>query len=73
MLASVYYKSPAQFVKKIRDKANEKFDLVEDEAEGDGDLLDVTDKNAPAGEYVDSTGVKRSEYLKNSEQQQEFY
>lgn len=44
MLASVYYKTPEQFVKKIRDKINERFDLETDE---------IVDKQA---EYVDSTG-----------------
>ena len=52
MLASVYYKPPEQFVKKLRDKINERFDLETDE---------IVDKTA---EYVDSTGVKRSEYTK---------
>ena len=50
MLSSVYYKTPEQFVKKLRDKINERFDLETDE---------IVDK---AAEYVDSTGVKRSEY-----------
>jgi hypothetical protein len=44
MLSSVYYKTPEQFVKKLRDKINERFDLETDE---------IVDKQA---EYVDSTG-----------------
>ena len=31
MLSSVYYKTPEQFVKKLRDKINERFDLETDE------------------------------------------
>lgn len=31
MLASVYSKAPEQFVKKIRDKINERFDLENEE------------------------------------------
>ena len=54
MLASVYYKPPEQFVKKLRDKINERFDLETDE---------IVDRTT---EYVDSTGVKRSEYTKSA-------
>ena len=56
MLSSVYYKTPEQFVKRIRERLNERVDL-----ENDSDIIDEQ-------EYVDSTGVKRSEYLKNTEQ-----
>ena len=49
MLSSVYYKPPEQFVKKIRDRINERLDLENDDAR-------------PNDDYVDSTGVKRSEY-----------
>ncbi len=48
-LASIYTKPPEQFVKKIRDRINERFDLEYEE-----DEVDV--------EYVDSTGQKREEY-----------
>ena len=54
MLSSVYYKPPETFVKKIRDRINEHLDL--DEGEEAQDL-----------EYVDSMGVKKSEYIKQSE------
>jgi AP-1 complex subunit beta-1 len=56
MLSSVYYKTPEQFVKRIRERLNERMDL-----DNEGEL-------ATAEEYLDSTGVKRSEYLKNAEQ-----
>lgn len=56
ILPSVYYKTPEQFVKSIREPLNERVDL-----ENDGDIIGEQ-------EYVDSTGVKRSEYLKNTEQ-----
>ena len=49
LLSSVYYKPPEQFVKKIRDRINERLDLENDDAR-------------PNEEYEDSTGVKRSEY-----------
>jgi hypothetical protein len=53
MLSSVYYKPPETFVKKIRDRINERLDL-----EDDGVVL----KNSEE-EYVDSMGIKRSEYI----------
>jgi len=56
MLSSVYYKTPEQFVKRIRERLNERMDL-----DNEGEM-------ANAEEYLDSTGVKRSEYLKNAEQ-----
>jgi hypothetical protein len=55
MLASVYYKTPEQFVKRIRESLNERVDLEHESGEVEQD-------------YMDSTGVKRSEYLKNAEQ-----
>jgi vesicle coat complex subunit len=54
MLSSVYYKPPETFVKKIRDRINEQPEL--DEAE-----------EGVEQEYVDSMGVKKSEYIKESE------
>ena len=50
-LSSVYYKPPESFVKKIRDRINERFDLEYDE-----------NAVAPDEDYLDSTGQKRSEY-----------
>lgn len=60
MLSSVYYKTPEQFVKKIRESLNERVDL-----ENDGEAGEL--------DYIDSTGVKRSDYLKNSEPIQDDY
>ena len=54
MLSSVFYKTPEQFVKKIRDRINERLDL---ETQPEVDLVGA------AQEYVDSAGVKRSDYL----------
>ena len=58
MLSSVFYKTPEQFVKKIRDRINERLDL---EADPEADLIGLD--GTKQQEYVDSTGVKRSEYL----------
>ena len=60
MLSSVYYKTPEQFVKKIRESLNERVDLENDGEAGEQD-------------YIDSTGVKRSDYLKNAEPIQDDY
>lgn len=58
MLSSVYYKPPETFVKKIRDRINERLDLENDEEEG----------AAPQGEdYIDSMGVAKADYVKQSE------
>lgn len=55
MLSSVYYKPPETFVKKIRDRINERLDLENDEEE----------VAAPQGEdYIDSMGVAKSDYVK---------
>jgi AP-1 complex subunit beta-1 len=51
MLSSVYYKQPEQFVKRIRESINERTDNEQDNAE----------------DFIDSTGVKRSEYLQNAD------
>ena len=55
MLSSVYYKPPETFVKKIRDRINERLDdeVVEEE---------VQDFQKDHNEYVDSMGVKKSEW-----------
>lgn len=60
MLSSVFYKTPEQFVKKIRDRINERLDL---DNQNEVDLMG----DAGQQEYVDSTGVKRSEYLQKAE------
>jgi len=60
MLSSVFYKTPEQFVKKIRDRINERLDL---ETQPEVDLV-----GGVAADYVDSTGVKRSEYLQQAEE-----
>lgn len=62
MLSSVYYKPPEQFVKKIRDRINERLDL---ENEDQVDLKQSSD-------YVDSTGMKRSEYVTESSVQNNY-
>lgn len=61
MLSSVYYKMPDTFVKRIRDRINERLDMEGEEGE-------VPSKGAASAkeEYVDSMGVKRSEYIKES-------
>jgi AP-1 complex subunit beta-1 len=62
MLSSVYYKAPENFVKKIRDRINERLDLENDE-EGE--------QNAEV-EYVDSMGVKKSEYIEDGAIAQDY-
>ncbi len=54
-LSSVYYKPADLFVKRVRDRINERLDQ---ESEG----LEVAQKT----EYVDSTGVSKSEYIKQA-------
>ena len=59
MLSSVYYKPPEAFVKKIRDRINERLDLENED-------IDPSVKSKPKEEdYIDSMGVKRSDYLKD--------
>ena len=65
MLSSVFYKTPEQFVKKIRDRINERLDL---ETQPEQDLV-----GGAQPEYVDSTGVKRSDYLQENEGQTNDY
>ena len=64
MLSSVYYKPPENFVKKIRDRINERLDLENE----DGDMFDVKDDA-----YVDSTGVAKSQYVKEAAVEQTGY
>ena len=58
MLSSIYYKPPETFVKKIRDRINEKLDDENQEEEEQ--------------EYVDSMGVKKSDYIKESDNQMDY-
>ncbi|CDW71914.1 ap-1 complex subunit beta-1 isoform x3 [Stylonychia lemnae] len=68
MLSSIYYKPPEAFVKKIRDKINERLDLEnEDDGAGNGP------KSKDQEDYIDSQGVKRSEYLQEQPGQQQQY
>jgi hypothetical protein len=70
-LASVYYKMPESFVKRIREKLNERVDLDygigggSGGGGGGGGLKNGEEENK-GEEYVDSTGVKRSEYVKEN-------
>jgi hypothetical protein len=59
MLSSIYYKTPETFVKKIRDRINERLDL-ENEEVGNGKEVGQQEQEV---EYVDSMGVKKSEYM----------
>ena len=65
MLSSVYFKPPDQFVKRIRDRINERLDLEEDEP-----VPAPTGQNqqqqSQGDEYVDSLGIKKSEYVKEN-------
>ena len=54
MLASVYFKPPQNFVKKIRDRINERLDLENEYINENKDE-----------DFVDSMGMKRSEYIKD--------
>ena len=69
MLSSVYYKQPDTFVKKIRDRINERLD--QEGGEYQEEKVKSKSKKSTPGvakeeEYVDSMGVKRSEYIKES-------
>ena len=55
MLSSVYYKPPEAFVKKIRDRINERLDDETDE------------QNVEQEDYVDSMGVPKSEYVNETD------
>ena len=60
MLSSVYYKTPDVFVKKIRDKINERLDLEQEDID--------YDHGSKQEDYVDSMGVKKSDYIKESQE-----
>ena len=63
MLSSIYYKPPEAFVKKIRDRINERLDLEnEDLFEPQVQKNEVSHDN----EYEDSMGIKKSDYIKES-------
>ncbi len=70
MLSSVYYKQPDTFVKKIRDRINERLDQEGGEYQEEKVNKSKSKKSTPSvakeEEYVDSMGVKRSEYIKES-------
>jgi hypothetical protein len=72
----VYYKQPDTFVKKIRDRINERLDQ-EGEYVAPAVTTTTSKKSTPTvakeEEYVDSMGVKRSEYIKESSVQQVAY
>ena len=67
-LASVYYKQPDTFVKKIRDRINERLDQENEEvvASSKAKKSPATPGQQKEEEYVDSMGVKRSEYIKEA-------
>lgn len=52
MLASVYFKPPQNFVKKIRDRINERLDLENE----------FNEQKMNEEDILDSQGIKRSEY-----------
>jgi hypothetical protein len=56
MLASVYFKPPQNFVKKIRDRINERLDLENE----------FNEHKAGEDDILDSQGMKRSEYVKDA-------
>jgi len=62
MLSSVYYKPPEAFVKKIRDRINERLDLEDEQEAGAG-----------GDDYEDSMGVKKSDYIKDSQAEVQDY
>jgi len=80
MLSSVYYRQPDTFVKKIRDRINERLDQETAPANTDYGAPASSQKKSstpqPAreeAEYVDSMGVKRSDYIKDAVVQQNAY
>jgi hypothetical protein len=73
LLSSVYYRQPDTFVKKIRDRINERLDLENEyvapsapATKKKGGSQATTPSATKEEEYVDSMGVKRSEYIKES-------
>ena len=80
LLSSVYYRQPDTFVKKIRDRIDERQDLENEyvapsaPASKKKGAPQATTPSAPKEEeYVDSMGVKRSEYIKESVVQHNAY
>jgi hypothetical protein len=70
MLSSVYYRQPDTFVKKIRDRINERLDQESEYAPAADKKKSGSKSTTPQPpreeEYVDSMGVKRSEYIKEA-------
>lgn len=64
MLSSVYYKPPENFVKKIRDRINERLDLENDEMDQAPGVSEM--------DYVDSTGMKKSEYIQQNQAEMNY-
>jgi vesicle coat complex subunit len=80
LLSSVYYRQPDTFVKKIRDRINERLDLeneyvapVAKSSKKAAGSQSTTPQAPKEEEYVDSMGVKRSEYIKEAVVQQNNY
>ena len=75
MLSSVYYKPPESFVKKIREKINERFDLENDDAAGGSAAVEAVgeDQRKNKEEYIDSQGVSRSQYLAEQNNNNNLY
>ena len=69
MLSSVYFKPPEAFVKKIRDRINERLDLDNEDEEAPATFEEIMgpSKTEQKEEIIDSTGVKRSEYAQEAE------
>ena len=63
MLSSIYYKTPETFVKKIRDRINERLDLENEDLFG---VQSQKNEDAHDADYEDSMGVKKSDYIKES-------
>jgi sugar-specific transcriptional regulator TrmB len=64
MLSSVYFKPPENFVKKIRDRINERLDLENEDLLGA--FVEKMDEISHDVDYEDSMGIKKSEYIKES-------
>lgn len=60
MMSSIYYKTPETFVKKIRDRINERLDLETDEIQN-------AKEAGQEVEYVDSMGIKKSDYIEGDD------
>ena len=73
MLASVYYKPPENFVKKIRDRINERLDLENEDMPPGGGAPGQPSGGVQGDDYVDSMGVRRSEYAKEAAQIESYH